>query len=108
MDFFIDLLYEVWDFIKKIWVKIVNFAQNIVGFFKNPARLRQLQQDSDLIAVSIKDNLDNGDYKVVNCLFDQSSNEIVDMQENAQGIEAEEIDDATMRAFGNKAMVVLQ
>lgn len=108
VDDAIELLHRLWNGIKKIFVKILRFAKNIVEFFKNPRRIKQLKEDSDIIAVSIKENLDNGDYKVVNCLFDKEKNEVVDMQTDAQGIGAENIDNETEEAFGNKAMVILQ
>lgn len=107
-NFFIDLLHSIWGIIVKIKEKILNFLQNIVGFFKDPSRLRILRQDSNKIAVAIKENLSNGEYNVVNCLFDTSTNEIVDMQENAQGIEAQSIDNQTAQHFGDKTMIILQ
>lgn len=107
-NFFIDLLHSIWNLIKPIAVKILNFLQNIVGFFKDPARLRMLRQDSNKIAVAIKENLSNGEYNVVNCLFDKSTNEIVDLQENTRGFEAQSIDNQTMQSFGDKTMIILQ
>lgn len=108
IDDAIELLHRLWNGIKKIFVKILSFAKNIVAFFKNPRRAKQLKEDSDKIAVAIKENLDNGDYKIVNCLFNKATNEVVDIQEDAQGISAENIDNETEEAFGNKAMVILQ
>lgn len=107
MDFFVELLEKIWNTIKKIFLKIVNFAKNIVNYFKNPARLKKLQEDSSNIAVSIKENLDNGDYKIVNCLFNKDTNQVIDISD-AEGISAEDIDAATKDAFGDKSMVVLQ
>lgn len=107
MDFFIELLEKIWNVIKKIFVAIINFAKNIVNYFKNPSRLKKLQEDSNRIAVAIKENLDNGDYKVVNCLFDKAENQIVDVKD-AQGISADNIDEETKNAFGDKSMIVLQ
>lgn len=34
MSYFIELLRKAWEFIKKIFLKIVNFVTNIVSFFK--------------------------------------------------------------------------
>lgn len=107
MGFFIELLRSIWDFIKKIFVKVINFARNILSFFKDPSRIRKLKVDSNVIAVSIKENLNNGNYNVVNCLFDKSSNTVVDLENQAMGIEAEDIDDFTEEKFGDKDMIIL-
>lgn len=107
MSFWIDLLCSIWDAIEKYFERILNFAKNIVDFFKNPRRLRKLKEDKNKIAVSIKENLENGEYRTVNCLFDKKENEIVDMDDNAVGIESWDIDAQTERAFGNKDMIIL-
>lgn len=107
MGFFLELLRSIWDFIKRIFVRVINFTRNIVSFFKDPNRLRKLKEDSNKIAVSVKQNLDNGNYKVVNCLFDKSSNTVVDLENQAMGIEAEDIDVFTEEQFGGKDMIIL-
>lgn len=107
MSFFIELLNAIWSFIRRIFFKVVNFFRNIVAFFKDPERLRKLHQDSNLMAISIKEKLDNGNYRVVNCLFDKSDNKVVDMKNHALGIEAEYMDNETANYFGNKDMIVL-
>lgn len=108
MSFFINLLRSIWNYIKKIFVHIINFAQNIVSFFKNRNRLRKLEENRDLIAVSIKENLGNNNYRVVNCLYDEVEEEVVDMEEDAIGIESNGIDSKTKQSFGNKDMIVLK
>lgn len=107
MSFWIDLLRAIWNAIKTKFVEILNFAKNILVFFKNPSRLRQLKEDKNKIAVSIKENLENGNYRTVNCLFDKKENEIVDMDYNAEGIESAEIDAQTEKTFGNRDMIIL-
>ena len=107
MDFFIELAQRIWAFIKHIVVKVLNFAKNIVSFFKNPSKLKKLKENKDLMAISIKDKLDNGNYKVVNCLFNEATNEVEDYEESL-GIEADDIDSETEQAFGDKAMIVLK
>ena len=67
MPDFIELLRKIWDFIKKIFLKVVNFVKNIVGFFKDTQRLKKLQEEKNTIAVTIKENLNNENYHVVNC-----------------------------------------
>ena len=57
MSYFIELLRAIWDFIKKIVVKIINFFNNIMKFFKNPQRLNKLKQNKNILAISIKDEI---------------------------------------------------
>lgn len=104
----IDFLKSIWDFINKIFVTVLNFVQNILNFFKNPSRLKKLKQDSNKLAIAIKENLDNGEYRVVNCLFDKEEQTIVDMNDEAQGIEAKDMDYQTERTFGNRDMIILK
>ena len=107
MPDFIELLRKIWDGIKKIILKIVDFAKNIVSFFKDPQRLKKLQEDKNRIAISIKENLENGQYNLVNCVYDKTTEEIVDMETDALGIEAESLDEETKQHFGDKDMIVL-
>lgn len=107
MSYFIELLRKAWEFIKKIFLKIVNFVTNIVSFFKDPQRLKKLQEDKNRIAISIKENLDNGKFNVINCLYDKTTEEIIDMETDALGINAESLDEETKQHFGDKDMIVL-
>lgn len=107
VDFFIELARSIWAFIKHAVETILNFVKNIVGFFKNPSRLKKLKEDRNLMAISIKENLADGNYKVVNCLFNEATNKVEDYEESL-GIEADDIDSETKQAFGDKAMIVLQ
>lgn len=102
------LLSALWDYIQKVWYKIINFFQNIVNFFKNKKRLKQLQDNNKLIATVVKTNLENGNYNVVNCLFDTEEGVIVNPEEDALIMEAGEIDQETSKNFGDKAMIVLK
>ena len=54
MSYFIELLRSIWNKIKKFFVKVLNFVNNIINFFRNPQRLNKLKEDRDLIAISIK------------------------------------------------------
>lgn len=108
MPDFIDLLRKAWEFIKKIILKIVDFAKNIVSFFNDPQRLKKLQEDKNIIAISIKENLDNGQFNIVNCLYDKATGKMVDMETDAQGIEAESLDEETKQRFGDKDMLIIE
>ncbi len=80
-----------------------------MNWFKKPARLRKLKADSNKLAVAIKDNLENGEVKVVKCLYDKSTNTIDDdeLQEEDVGVEAYGCDEKTENAFGDKPMIIL-
>ena len=101
-------LKAIWDFLKKVFVRICSFVSNILGFFKDINRVRKLQEDKNRIAVSIKEKLASGDYNVVNCLFDTLTNEVVDAQTDAEVINAEDLDADTLRNFGDKNMLVIK
>ena len=107
IDGIVDMARAIWDYIKKIAIKVLKFFNNIVSFFKDRNRLEKLKANKDLLAVAIKENLENGNCNVVNCLFDKETNEIVDYEENAQGITAESLDSETKGYFGNKDMIML-
>lgn len=101
-----SLLAEVWELIKKIVVIIFSFVTNIVSFFRDPSRLRKLQENQNRIAVAIKEKLENGDYQVVNCLYDKEETKLVDPEEDAEVITSGELDAETKHAFGKKDMIV--
>lgn len=107
-NFFIQLLHSIWNSIKRFFVKCLNFTKNIVSFFRNPARLAKLKENPDIIALSIKKHLESGNFNTLTCLFDKSTNQVVDMELDAQGIESEDLDYETRQAFGDKAMIILQ
>jgi hypothetical protein len=54
LEFIKNALVGIWEFIKKLWVRVVNWFKNIYSWFKNPFRVRKLQEDRNKLAVSIK------------------------------------------------------
>ena len=107
MSYFIELLRAIWNRIKRFFVKVLNFVKNIVSFFKNPRIFNKLVNNNDLIAVSIKEKLNDGNFRVVNCLYDEITEDVTDIETETIGIEAENLDKETKRHFGNKDMIVL-
>ncbi|CCB80112.1 hypothetical protein HBZC1_11260 [Helicobacter bizzozeronii CIII-1] len=105
IDNVLDFFRSVWEWVKRIWTRILNFFKNIVAWFKDPNRLQRLKQNKKVIATSIKERLDNGEYGVVNCLFNTATGEI---EGEAEGIESEQVDEETQRKFGNNEMIVLK
>lgn len=107
MSYFIELLRAIWNRIKKFFVKVLNFVNNIVSFFKKPKIFNKLVYNNDLMAVSIKEKLNDGNFRVVNCLYDEITEDITDIETETIGIDAENLDNETKRQFGNKDMIVL-
>ena len=103
-----DALKAVWDLIKKISVKILNWAKNIVSWFQDPQRLGKLKDKRETIAVSIKENLENGNFNVINCLYDKESSELIDIEEDTLSIEATSLDRESILNFGDKEMLILE
>lgn len=110
LDNIISFFKKVWEALKQLgkWLltKILNFARNIRDFFLERSRRELLRKRKELLAVSIKERLGNGNYGVVNCLYDTDAEEV--FEEEAQDVEAEQLDDVTIRNFGDKEMIVLQ
>jgi len=107
MDDIVDAVMAIWDYIKHIFKKVLQFTAHIVSFFKDPKRLRKLHHNQDLIAAVVKENLENGRFNTISCLFDKTTGEVTDMEEDAIGIESEQLDADTRRNFGDKPMIVL-
>ena len=108
VDLILDFIKSVGDVIKKIWVAILSFTQHICDFFRNASRLKKIKNNSNIIATSIKRKLNDGDYVVVNCLYDQAENKVVDYKRDAEVITAEKLDATTRKMFGRKNMLVLR
>lgn len=96
------------DAVVRFFRAVVRFFQNIVEFFKGKGRLAKLQCNSNLLAVSVKRNLENGNYNVVNCLFNKKTGELSNPEEDAEVIESKDLDATTEAQFGDKDMIVLQ
>lgn len=101
-------LKAVWNFIKRIFEKILNFFKNIAGFFKQPERIKKIQENPKVLAISIKENLGNGNFNVINCLYDENAEEIIDYENDALIIETESLDAQTISSFGIKDMIILK
>lgn len=104
-ELIIKALRSVWEFVKKVFFKIVSFVKNIVGFFKDEKRAQKLINDHNLIAVSIKEHLATGNYQVVNCLFNKMT-DTVD-KEDVVVISADSLDEEAISKFNGTDMLVL-
>ena len=106
-DFAKELIGKIAEFVKAVFIHLLSFSKHIVSWFKDPKRLSNLRKNKNIIAVTVKENLDNGNYNVVDCLFDKSTNDVIDISDSAL-YEAGDLDQETENAFGDKPMVVLQ
>jgi len=95
----------VWNFIVKIVVAVCGYVQNICKYFRDYARQERLK-DPDVVAVSVRKHLDNGDYNVINCLYDEAEAKVVD-PEDMEVITADSLDEETMARFGKHDVLVL-
>ncbi|WP_104695945.1 hypothetical protein [Helicobacter salomonis] len=100
------LFEKLWDFITHIITKILNFFKHIVEWFQDPYRLQKLENDRHLVAVAIKENLRTGRYRVIDCLYNKQTGDVVDQQ--ARGVESEELDRETKNQFGGRNMIILK
>lgn len=107
-NFFRNLWNMLCEIGKAIYQKIVSFAKNVVSFFQKPSRLEQLKQHEGYIATVVKENLDNGNVRIINCLYDKNKEKVVNYEEDAYGYECEQMDPELARNFGNKDMIILQ
>lgn len=102
----------IWENLKKLYkivkILIIKFVQNILEYFKDPDRLKKMAENKNIIAVAIKENLDNGNFNVINCLYDKKTETVVDIKKNALGYENTRMDTKLLEAFNGKDQLVLQ
>ncbi len=106
-DFVSDIIESVKQFVKSIVIHLLSFVKHIVSWFKDPKRLANLRKNKNVIATAVKEHLSNGNYNVVNCLFDKEAGEVIDISDSKL-YDAEELDSQTEYNFGDKPMMVLQ
>ncbi len=104
-DTIIAFLKTVWDYIRKLVVRVLDFVRHICHFFSSP-RSKMRLREKDVLATVIRQNLDDGNVSVINCLFDKGRNVVLDVQD-IQVITAEELDERTSTMFGDKNLLVL-
>lgn len=109
VDFIFDGIDSLIEYVIKFFVRVLNFARNILQFFRDPHRLAKLKRNKNAIALTVRQKLDSGDYKVVSCLFDKKTNEVVANEYgDIQEIESESLDMQTRKNFENTDMIVLR
>lgn len=102
---------SIWQSLKQIGkvIKILFLTfKNIIMFFKDPGRLTKLRENRNLLAICLKERQSNGEYNVVECLYDEQTEEIVGAQYHSLGISTHNLDNVTKQNFGNKDMIILK
>lgn len=105
-DFALETLWElllgIWESVEKTYKRVFRFSTDVLRWLNQPVRARQMRT-RDSLAVFIKDELDNGNFNVVSCLYNPDEEEIYD----ARVIEVEELDDETLHHFDDEEVLVL-
>jgi len=111
LDIFKDIFSAIWDLLcglGRIIYSIILSFKNIVMFFKDPSRLALLNENKNLLAISLKEKQSNGEYNVINCLFDEKREKIISAECNSQGINTKYFDEETLQSFADKDMIILK
>ena len=111
----IKLLERAWDFIKKVFVKVIDFFDNILNFFESKYNEIILKHPkAKAVSIKIKDDLASGNYnsvslskgKIINTFYDEATGEII--EEATEVISYESLDGQTKEQFGDKDMLVIE
>lgn len=110
-------LKQVWAKLKKIFVDIVNFIKNIGDWFRAKfLKVKKKHTNAKSISMMIEKDLESGNYNtidlglekgyaVVNTFYDEDTKEII--VEETEIIQSDRLDAETIKAFGDKNMLVL-
>ena len=117
-----SFLLRVWDSLKKIWTRIVNFFNHIANWFRAKYREVIYRRPNALpIVMKIEEGLKTGNYStadiglkksvtneksVVKTFYDRSTGEI--LVDNTEVVEYVDLDAETKNRFGNKDMLILE
>lgn len=112
-----QFLKRVWKSLKKIFVKIVSFVNNVISFFKAKYNsIIKKHPNAQAISLKIKANIESGeyntvkisDYQVVNTFYDQDTGEIITENESTEVISYESLDYETKQRFGDRDMIIIE
>ncbi len=115
----LNFLKEIWGKLKKISVAIVDFVKNISNWFKvKYNEVIKKKPNVDLVLVRIKEEVESGNYStmdlgikskpkqtLVKTFYDKDTGEI--LGDYTEVMEAEQLDQQTINAFGGKDILVL-
>lgn len=114
----LNWLRKAWDFIKKAFVRLFDFAKNLLSHFKKWIGIIKKKNPNALaVAIKIENTLKKGDFNqvsigdldnknaIVKTFYDQHTGEIIN--EATEVIEYENLDKATKQSFGDKEMIII-
>lgn len=117
-----SFLLRVWDSLKKIWTRIVNFFNHIANWFRAKYREVIYRRPNALpIVMKMEENLKTRNYStadiglkksvaneksVVKTFYDRSTGEI--LVDHTEVVEYVDLDAETKNRFGNKDMLILE
>lgn len=81
--------------------------EDLVSYFKNTSRMSELQKNSSVVAVAIKEKKDDNSFKVLCTLFNKDTNRIVNIKNCTIAYKSSKLDESLSEAFGDKKMIVL-
>ena len=111
----LELLKRAWNSLKGVFVKVVSFVGNIIGFFKSKyAAIIKKKPNAIGISLIIKKKLESGDYKtvnlndykIVNTFYDKDTNEI--LEEETEVILYKSLDEQTKKEFEDTNLIMIE
>lgn len=81
--------------------------KEVIGFFKQDVVLKVLQENSDFLAVAIREKIPNGRMQITLTLYDKSKGEIADFP-GAKAYIIKTLDTDLEQNFGEKDMLIFQ
>lgn len=108
----VEFFKRIWDglvkFCKIVFIVILKFTENVISFFKSPKRYKRIKENRNYLPIVLRQKLKNGDYNVIEGIFDEEKDDMVDIEKETQGIECERLDSELNGYFGDKDLIILK
>lgn len=108
-DKVVSFFKRAWEAIKAFgrWLKgvIIRLTELLKDFLEKC--LNKLKGNKNLVAVTIKENLGNGNFNTVTCIFNKETEEIIE-DKNSVAHENSTMDSDLEKNFGDKDMIVYE
>lgn len=110
---FVVIVIGIFFFTRKKSISIESIKQEslsmkeVIGFFQQTEILKQLQENSNLLAVVVREKLDNGDIALTLTCYDKEKEKIAHSPYTKQYV-VKNMDSDLIQNFGNKDMLVLE
>lgn len=109
------LMKKAWNWLKKVFVKILDFLKNLLAFFKSKYN-SVLKKRPNAVGVSykIKEKFESGDFNeisldsgcIINTFYDQETGVII--EEDTEIVIYDDLDSQTASQFRNQDMLVIK